>query len=144
MCESNKRIKEDPYFIIELETGYATLGWHQRFKGYTVFICKQHASELHELETSYKIKYLEEMALVAEAVFNTVNPEKLNYELLGNGISHLHWHIYPRIPGDTPRKGPVWWLPKEELFDDATRPDEKERTQMIERLKSEIQRLLNK
>lgn len=93
MCENNKNIYNDPYLIMELETGYVTLGWHQRFKGYTVFICKQHASELHELEKDFKIKFLEEMSIVAEAVFNAVKPDKLNYELLGNGISHLHCYV---------------------------------------------------
>ena len=143
MCDSIKNIKKDPYLIMELETGYAMLGWHQRFKGYTVFICKQHASELHELEKSFKIKYLEEMSLVAEAVFNACRPEKMNYELLGNGISHLHWHLYPRVEGDTPCKGPVWWLPKEELFDESTRPNDSERKKMIAKIKIEMEKLID-
>ena len=141
MCENIKNIKDDSHFIMELETGYAMLGWHQRFKGYTVFICKEHACELHELDSSYKLKFLEEMSLVSEAVFNAIKPEKLNYELLGNGIAHMHWHIYPRITGDTPQKGPVWWLPKEELFDESTRPDENERTKMKAKIKREILQL---
>jgi len=33
MCESQKNIYENPYFIMELETGYVILGWFQRFKG---------------------------------------------------------------------------------------------------------------
>jgi len=141
MCENNKNIYNDPYLIMELETGYVTLGWHQRFKGYTVFICKQHASELHELERNFKIKFLEEMSIVAEAVFNAVKPDKLNYELLGNGITHLHWHIYPRVAGDTPQKGPVWWLSKEELFDENTRPNDEKRIAMIELIKVELKKL---
>ena len=144
MCENNKNIHNDPYFIMELETGYVTLGWHQRFRGYTVFICKQHATELHELQRDFKVKFLEEMSIVAEAVFNTVKPDKMNYELLGNGITHLHWHLYPRVAGDTPKKGPVWWLPKEELFDENTRPSDEERETMITAIKIEIEKLLNR
>ena len=100
-----------------------------------------HASELHELPKEFKIKFLEEMSLVAEAVFNAVKPDKLNYELLGNGITHLHWHIYPRVAADTPEKGPVWWLPKDELFDDKTRPNEEERTKLKILIKSELEKL---
>ena len=144
MCENLKSIKDDPYFITELETGYAVLGWHQRFKGYTVFDCKVHATELHQLEPAFKIKFLEEMSVVAEAVFNVYKPDKMNYELLGNGISHLHWHLYPRVAGDTPCKGPVWWLPKEELFDEAMRPNEEEKKGMIGKIKNEIERLIKR
>ena len=36
MCESLKIIKDDPYFIMELETGYVVLGWYQKFKGYSI------------------------------------------------------------------------------------------------------------
>lgn len=142
LCENIKNIKNDPYFIMELETGYVMLGWYQRFKGYTVFVCKTHASELHQLEPAFKIKFLNEMSIVAEAVFNVYKPDKMNYELLGNGVSHLHWHLYPRVAGDTPCKGPVWWLPKEELFSEATRPGETERQAAIGKIKSEIERLL--
>ncbi len=143
MCDNILNIHSDPYFIIELETGYVSLGWRQRFKGYTVFICKRHASELHELPWDFKIKFLEEMSIVAEAVYNSVIPDKLNYELLGNGISHLHWHIYPRVAGDTPEKGPVWQLPKEQLFDEKTIPCSSERIAMISLIKSEIEKLLS-
>lgn len=144
ICENIKDFKNDPYFIMELETGHVTLGWYQRFKGYTIFACKKHAADLHELETEFKLKYLEEMAIVAEAVFNVYKADKMNYELLGNGIAHLHWHLIPRVDGDTPFKGPIWWLKKEELFDEATRPNEKTRKEMIKNIKNEINRLLQK
>jgi len=61
MCDKQKNIKDDPYFIMELETGYVILGWFQRFKGYTVFNCKEHGPELHNLEHSFKIKHVEGM-----------------------------------------------------------------------------------
>ncbi|WP_323373257.1 hypothetical protein [Anaeropeptidivorans aminofermentans] len=65
----------------------------------------------------------------------------MNYELLGNGDAHLHWHLFPRNKGDMPIKGPVWWLPKEELMDERFRPKEKELNVMKEKLKREITRL---
>ena len=115
ICERIEMIQNhtNPYFVTELETGYVVLGDHQYFKGYTLFLCKSHTTELHFLRPSFKMKYLEEMATVAEAVYNAFKPEKLNYELLGNGDTHLHWHIFPRNPNDTPIKGPVWWVAAE-------------------------------
>ena len=142
MCEKQKNIKDDPYFIMELETGYVILGWYQRFKGYTVFNCKQHGPELHNLERDFKIKHLEEMTIVSEAVFNLFKPDKLNYELLGNGCSHIHWHIYPRIKGDTPIVSSVYQLPNSVLFDETTRPSDEERERLKSIIKNEIEKLM--
>lgn len=83
------------------------------------------------------------MSLVAEAVYNVFSPEKLNYELLGNGDSHIHWHIFPRVTGDTSTKGPVWWLDPKVMFDDSTRPNETYLRAMVKSLKCEILNLLN-
>ncbi len=48
------------------------------------------------------------MADVAEAVFRAFEPRKLNYELLGNSVTHLHWHIFPRYDSDPNPRWPVW------------------------------------
>lgn len=145
ICDRIDMIKKgtNPYFVAELETGYVVIGDHQHFKGYTLFLCKEHVTELHYLPTEYKLQHLKEMSLVAEAVFHVFKPEKLNYEALGNGDSHLHWHLFPRVTGDTPKKGPVWFLPPEEMFADANRPSEQELDCMKRELKDEIDRLLH-
>ena len=135
ICERSNMIKQgnNPYVVI---------GDYQHFYGYTLFLCKQHVTELHNLSYEFKIKYLEEMSLVAEAVYTAFKPEKMNYELLGNGDTHVHWHLFPRVTGDTPIKGPVWWLPKEEMWDDSKRPNNEELSFMINRLKMEIDNLM--
>lgn len=80
----------NPYFIKGLTTGYVVLGDHQFYKGYTLFLCKKHVNELHELDKGFRRSFLDEMGMVAEAVYRSFNPVKLNYELLGNGVPHLH------------------------------------------------------
>ncbi len=144
ICERIEMIKKgtNPYFVAELETGYVVIGDHQHFRGYTLFLCKEHVTELHYLQKEFKIQHLKEMSLVAEAVFHVFKPEKLNYEALGNGDSHLHWHLFPRVTGDTPIKGPVWLLPPEEMFDAANRPSEQELDRMKRELRDEIDRLV--
>jgi diadenosine tetraphosphate (Ap4A) HIT family hydrolase len=146
VCERIEMIKQDtnPYFVIELETGYVVMGDHQHFKGYTLFLCKQHVTELHHLPQDFKLKHLEEMSIVAEAVCNVFKPEKMNYELLGNEDVHAYWHLFPRVTGDTPQKGPVWWLPREEMWDDSKRPKDTELKIMIDKLRTEVIRLLTK
>ena len=68
-------------------------------------------------------------------------PEKMNYELLGNGDTHLHWHLFPRVTGDTPQKGPVWWLPREEMWNDAYRPTPHQLEEQTKQLKMQIQKV---
>ncbi len=128
ICERIALIKEkrNKYFVREMETGYVVIGDHQHFKGYTLFICKVHKRELFELEKDFKLKFLQEMSLVAEAVHKAFKAQKMNCELLGNADSHLHWHLFPRREGDLENygnkgKGPVWWYPMEKMYADSAR-----------------------
>jgi diadenosine tetraphosphate (Ap4A) HIT family hydrolase len=36
----------------------------------------------------------------AEGLADVTHPVKMNYEIHGNTIPHLHMHLYPRTPGD--------------------------------------------
>lgn len=147
ICDRIEMIKQrtNKYFVAELETGYVVLGDNQHFLGYTLFLCKQHATELYNLEHSFMMKYLEEMALVAQAVQNAFGAKKMNYELLGNGDSHLHWHLFPRNDGDLEEygvngKGPVWWYPSEKMYSDSNKLSDQE----LERLKNKLLTEINK
>ena len=149
ICDRIKLIKENknPYFVKELETGYVVIGDHQHFKGYTLFLYKEHKTELFHLDDSIKIKFLEEMSIVAEAVFHAFGAEKMNYELLGNGDTHLHWHLFPRVSGDIENygnngKGPVWWYPMEKMYHSNNCPSDIELEEMKSKLLAELERLL--
>lgn len=100
------------------------MGEVQFFRGYTLFLCKQHANELHQLEPSFKLDFLEEMSLVAQAVFEAFHPVKLNYELLGNGEPHLHWHLFPRHHDDPLPKLPLWLIDYELRYGEKAHPDD--------------------
>ena len=149
ICDRIKMIKDgtNPYFVKELETGYVVIGDHQHFKGYTLFLYKDHKTELFHLEPTQKMKFLEEMSIVAEAVSKAFNAEKMNYELLGNGDTHLHWHLFPRVNGDLGKygnngKGPVWWYPMQKMYDDSNCPTNEELRIIKSRLLMELDKLL--
>lgn len=144
ICERIGQIErgENPYFVCALSTGYVVLGDHQRFQGYTLFLCKRHVTELYQLPWGFRARFLQEMSLVAEAVAAVYHPEKMNYELLGNGDTHLHWYLFPRVSGDTPQPGPVWWLPREEMWNDAYRPSREQLAAKTRQLREEIERKL--
>ena len=104
ICDRIEMIKrgENPYFVKELDTGYVVIGDNQHFYGYTLFLYKSHGTitELFHLDRTEKMRFLEEMSIVAHAVSNAFGAEKMNYELLGMGDAYLHWHLYTRVTGD--------------------------------------------
>ena len=150
ICDRIQMIKDgtNPWLVKELKTGYVVMGDNQHFKGYTLFLCKEHKTELFHLDCATKRKFLEEMSIVAEAVSNAFGAEKMNYELLGNGDTHLHWHLFPRTAGDIENygnngKGPVWWYPMEKMYSPDNRPSDSELHAMKEKLKAELDKLLS-
>ena len=126
ICQRIEWIKagENPYFVKELETGYVVIGDHQYFKSYALFLAKEHVTELHHMETSEKLRFLEEMSLVQEAVAKTFKAEKMNIELLVNG------------------RGPVWWVPWEEMAAEDCQVKSHELEQMIKALSDELEKHL--
>ena len=149
ICDRINMIKDgtNPYFVKELESGYVVIGDNQHFKGYSLFLCKEHKTELFQLDRSSKMKFLEEMSVVAEAVSNAFGAEKMNYELLGNGDTHLHWHLFPRVSGDIEHygnngRGPVWWYPREKMYSSDTRPSAAELQELKSKLLAELEKLL--
>lgn len=151
ICDRINMIKEgtNPYFVRELSTGYVVIGDNQHFYGYTLFLHKEHGdkTELFHLDMAERAKFMEEMSIVAEAVASAFGAEKMNYELLGMGDAHLHWHLYPRRAGDigdhgNRGKGPVWWYPMDMMYSDSNRPSEEQLMEMKEKLSRELDRLL--
>src|SRR5436189_145668 len=77
--------------VWEFPHSVALLGPWQYYPGYCILISRRHATELSQLPDELRRWHLEEMCLLARAIEQTFQPRKLNYELLGNQVPHLHW-----------------------------------------------------
>ena len=110
VCEIQARTErgEDDWAVARLQSGYVQLYRIQYYRGYTFFSAKRCVRELHLLPDSERALFLHEMAEVAGAVFRAFAPVKLNYEMLGNGVPHLHWHLVPRHLDDPRLFAPIW------------------------------------
>ena len=86
----------------------ALLGPWQFYEGYCVLVSRRHATELSQLPERERAAFLEEMCLLARAIEGAFAPHKMNYELLGNQVPHLHWHLFPRSATDPDPQKPVW------------------------------------
>ncbi len=87
----------------------AFLGPWQYYRGYCVLVARRHARELSRLADPERRAFLDEMCLLARAIETGFQPLKLNYELLGNQVPHLHWHLFPRGSADPDRLRAVWF-----------------------------------
>jgi diadenosine tetraphosphate (Ap4A) HIT family hydrolase len=103
----------------------ALLGPWQYYKGHCILVARRHATELNQLSPNVRHAYFEEMCCLARAIEDAFHPLKLNYELLGNQVPHLHWHLFPRYAEDPGRLQPVWLA----LNDADKDPKEKRRLQ---------------
>jgi len=78
-------------------------------RGYTVVVWRgRHVAEPTELGEEEAAAYWLELLRVGRALEAHLQPVKLNYNLLGNSLPHLHTHVLPRY-ADDPRPG--WPFP---------------------------------
>lgn len=45
---------------------------------------------------------------MAKTLAEIYQAKKINYELLGNQLPHVHWHVIPRLANDPDPLEPVW------------------------------------
>ena len=102
--------------VVELEHSFVVLNRDQYFPGYTLLFTKQHVTELFHLDRAVRSGLMEEVSRAAEALFTLFQPDKINYELLGNMVPHIHWHLVPRHAGEPLWPRPIWSEPHNELL----------------------------
>jgi diadenosine tetraphosphate (Ap4A) HIT family hydrolase len=99
-------------FAGEVSDAYLQKAGIQR--GYTISIWRgRHVAEPTELPDDEASAYWLEVVRVGRAIETHLQPVKLNYDLLGNSLPHLHTHVIPRY-ADDPRPGWPFPFPTEE------------------------------
>lgn len=58
---------------------------------------------------------MEEVSRTAAALAGLFKPDKINYELLGNMVPHIHWHLVPRFSTELLWPRPIWSEPTQKL-----------------------------
>jgi diadenosine tetraphosphate (Ap4A) HIT family hydrolase/RimJ/RimL family protein N-acetyltransferase len=88
-------------------TSVVRLSRNQRARGYCVVAALRHAVEPFELEPGEARSWFEDVLATARAVQRVCAPIKINYEILGNAVPHLHCHVVPRYADDGAPAGPL-------------------------------------
>ena len=78
-------------------------------RGYSIVVWRgRHVAEPTELSEDEAAQYWRELLGAARRIEGRFEPVKLNYQLFGNALPHLHAHVIPRYARD-PRPG--WPFP---------------------------------
>lgn len=104
-----KRIIPRRYLLIhDFEHCTAVLSSNQYYKGYCEVWLKPHKVELFELSDVELFSFFSAIKIISSCINSAFRPMKLNYEILGNTVQHMHCHIIPRYPDDPNPKRPIW------------------------------------
>jgi len=89
-----------PYGIIaELEHTWIITDPEVAIFGYVCVISKIHAVGPFDM-VDQGVTFWKEAMTVAAALHKMFQPVKMNYEILGNTLPHLHMHLFPRQRDD--------------------------------------------
>jgi diadenosine tetraphosphate (Ap4A) HIT family hydrolase len=93
--------------IVELDTSYLTTQRDQPVRGYCCLVLKRHVVELHDLEEDEAEGFMRDVRRVSRALKAATGAVKMNLEIHGNTIPHLHTHFSPRYVGDRFEDGQI-------------------------------------
>ena len=93
--------------IADLSFSRLFLQKNQYVQGYCVLMCHRHVVEPHELASDERTMYFDDLALIGRVLQRAFGADKLNYNILGNIIPHLHTHLLPRYFTDDAPHRPI-------------------------------------
>ena len=86
--------------VAKLEATWVTMHEAAPVRGYACLVSQIHAVELHDLPETVATAFMRDARALSRAVAAATGAVKLNYEIHGNTIPHLHMHVFPRYRGD--------------------------------------------
>jgi diadenosine tetraphosphate (Ap4A) HIT family hydrolase len=118
----------DPSIICQVPSGWVALAHMQLLRGYCILMHDPVVPALNSLEHDRRIKFLDDMASVGDALLEVTGAFRINYVIMGNSDPVLHAHIVPRYINEPEeqRHGGFWSYPQE-LMDGAQFDIERDR-----------------
>ena len=93
--------------LADLGATWVTGGPTAPLPGYACVVSKHHVIEPFDLSAPDLAAFWDDAMLAARVLNEVFRPAKLNYEIHGNTIPHLHLHLFPRFAGDPFVGGPI-------------------------------------
>lgn len=93
--------------VAELEVSRVMMDEDAPIRGYVWLAFRRHAIELHDLSEAEGAALMRDVQRVSKALAAVTRAVKLNSEIHGNTVPHLHVHFFPRYVGDPFEGGPI-------------------------------------
>ena len=126
MCAEGR--PEEHHGNVRIFTGRVSDAYLQRRdggqRGYTIVIWRgRHVADPTELDADEANTYFAEVLTVGRALERHCAPIKMNFEMLGNSLPHLHTHLVPRYLDDGEPGHPAHMMRAD--IDEALVPEER-------------------
>ncbi|PAQ07665.1 HIT family protein [Mesorhizobium temperatum] len=102
LLEADTAVSLEGHKVADLRVSRWILGQNQYIRGYSILVLSSHAVELFELEKEVRGQFVDDIADASQALQRVLSPIKINLEIQGNVVPHLHCHIKPRFLVDRP------------------------------------------
>ena len=102
-CGHPARLGDFAVKIGELACSIVYLHLDKTYRGRCIVALKEHKEDIIELKSDQLNQYMAEVVKVAGIIKKVFNADKINYAIFGDKVSHVHFHIVPKIVG-----GPQW------------------------------------
>lgn len=90
------RLGTNPTLICQMPSGWLVLCDQQYLPGYSILLADPLIASLNDLNRGQRGQYLNDMALIGDALLLVTGAFRINYAILGNSDPYLHAHIVPR------------------------------------------------
>jgi diadenosine tetraphosphate (Ap4A) HIT family hydrolase len=100
----------NPTVICRVPSGWVVMGDIQYLRGYCLLLPDPVVPDLNSLYGEHRLRFLQDMTIIGDALLQVTGAYRINYEILGNTEPALHAHIFPRFMTEPEelRKKPVW------------------------------------
>ena len=87
-------VRREPLDVVAtLDASWVTMQEAAPVRGYVCLVSKTHAVELHDLPGALAAAFMRDAQKVSKALATATSAVKLNYEIHGNSLPHLHMHL---------------------------------------------------
>lgn len=98
-CERGEALAQKMTRVAEFENATWYLATDQTYLGRTALVVKGHYTELDELPADLRADFFEYASFVTSCLRLTYLPNKVNYAVFGDVLSHFHLHFVPKHIG---------------------------------------------
>lgn len=104
---SDEPANDHGFAVADLTVSRLRLAANQWTPGYAILICAIHAREPYELGANERAAFFDDLMRAGQAIDAVYRPIKMNFQMLGNAVPHLHCHLVPRYYGDPAPNRPL-------------------------------------